>query len=41
MVGFYACHYLIDTGHIRGGDPSECDKRETGRKRRRKEGASG
>lgn len=33
--GYYACHYMIDTGHIRGCDLSECDKRETGRRQKK------
>ena len=26
--GLMACHYLLDTGRMRGGAVSECDKRE-------------
>ena len=33
MVGFYACHYLIDTGKMRGCDPENCDKKESGKKK--------
>lgn len=36
MVGFYACHYLIDTGKMRGCDPENCDKRETGRRQKKR-----
>lgn len=31
--GYYACHYLVDTGHPRGCEPENCDKRETGKQR--------
>lgn len=36
MVGFYACHYSLDTGKLRGCDPGErCTRRETGRRQKK------
>ena len=32
----YACHYAIDTGQLRGCKSEHCDKRDTG-KRKKKE----
>lgn len=31
--GYYACHYMIDTKHMRGCDPDQCDKKESGKKK--------
>ena len=31
--GYYACHYMIDTKHMCGCDPDQCDKKESGKKK--------
>lgn len=31
--GYYACHYMLDTKHMRGCDPDQCDKKESGKKK--------
>lgn len=35
-AGYYACHYMIDTKHMRGCDPDECDKKESGKKKNKR-----
>lgn len=31
--GYRACHYMFDTKHMRGCDPDQCDKKESGKKK--------
>ena len=34
--GYYACHYLIDTGKLRGGTVEDCTVRETGKRKKKR-----